>query len=285
MRAFRGEISDVSADIVIGPYPVARDFEKLKSNGVKTIVSLLDPSIPYESKLIDQETILANNAGMVFLNFPMISILGQKMGDHYDQNAAAAAKAIAESKGKVYVHCYLGIHRVMVVKKILDGKKITTGRYTFQQGERSEKSVELDKAEELYHQGYFNEANQVIESMSERPTSAKLLYAWIAYRQGNISESRTRFMAVSGLPEENLDRDVGLAYCRLRENPPEDAAMAFSKVLASYPENESALTGLGIALYYQGQLKAAKEKLEKAVKINPANTDAVELLKKIGTTN
>ena len=103
MRALRGEISDVESNIIIGPYPVQSDFEKLKKNGVTKIISLLDPAVPYEKALLDQERVVAKQLQMELVNFPMISILGHKMGANYEKNAAAAADEIAASKGKVYV--------------------------------------------------------------------------------------------------------------------------------------------------------------------------------------
>src|SRR5882724_9219258 len=45
---FRLPISDMSKRVVIGPYPTEADFEVLKKNHVETIVTLLDPSLPYE---------------------------------------------------------------------------------------------------------------------------------------------------------------------------------------------------------------------------------------------
>lgn len=53
---FRRQVSDVDARIVIGPYPVARDFRLLKQNYVGLVVSLLDPAIPYEATLFERES-------------------------------------------------------------------------------------------------------------------------------------------------------------------------------------------------------------------------------------
>ena len=160
MRIFRGEISDIAAEIIIGPYPVESDFKRLSDNGIETIVSLLDPALPYEKQLLEQETVLAEQYKMRLLNFPMASILGHKMGAYYDDNAQAAADTLAVTKGKIYLHCYLGIHRVATVKKLLEKQQIKVGRYTLREGERSTLDLQLDAAEKNYSEGNYQQAQQ-----------------------------------------------------------------------------------------------------------------------------
>jgi hypothetical protein len=118
---FRAQMSDVHERVVTGPYPVREDFEELSANGVSVDVSLLDPKIPYERVLLDQERRNAQRYGIEMINFPMASILGQKMGSYYEKDALQAANAIdsIRKSQKVYLHCYLGEHRMVAVKKIL----------------------------------------------------------------------------------------------------------------------------------------------------------------------
>ncbi|OIQ90439.1 tetratricopeptide repeat protein [mine drainage metagenome] len=281
IRAFRGEISDVDTNVIIGPYPGLSDIEKLKKNGVIKIISLLDPTLPYENTLIDKERQLAKSEQIEFLNFPMISILGHKMGVNYDKNAALAADAIASAKGKVYVHCYLGIHRVKVVNKLLEEKKIKAGRYMFKEGERNQSALELDKAEQLYNQGYYDESRNVLDSMLNQPPAAKLLYAWVVYHQGKIDEARKRFSSLAEFTKYSTEMNVGLGYCDLQGNKLTNAVQIFSSIIKIQPKNESALTGLGIALYRQGELKNAAIHFENALLINPENTEAASILKHI----
>lgn len=280
MRVMRGEISDLDSNVIIGPYPVQSDFEKLKNNGVLKIISLLDPSVPYEKSLLDQEQAIAKDLKMEFANFPMISILGHKMGDDYEKNAAAAADEIAATKGKVYVHCYLGIHRAIVVKNLLEDKNIKIARYLLKEGERDDNAVALDKAEQLYNQGFYTESQNVLESMTSMTPAAKLLYAWAQYHQGDIAGARQQFTAASTLLPDAEDVKIGLAYCDLQENKLVSAMDIFSLTLKSQPENESALTGMGIALYREGKVKESAVYLENALRINPANTEAAAILKR-----
>lgn len=280
IRAFRGEISDVNSNVIIGPYPVFSDIQKLKKNGVIKIISLLDPSIPYEKALLDKERKLAASEHIEFLNFPMISILGHKIGANYDRNAALAVEAIASTKGKVYVHCFLGIHRVKVVKKLLEDRKIKTGQYMLKAGERNQLALELDKAEQLYNQRYYDESRNILDSMLSHTPAAKLLYAWVAYHQGNIDEARKRFTSLAEFTEYATEIKIGLAYCDLQENKLATAVESFSSILKTQPKNESILTGLGIALYRQGELKEAAIHLESALRLNPNNTEVADILKR-----
>ena len=280
MRAFRGEISDVESNIIIGPYPVQSDFEKLKKNGVTKIISLLDPAVPYEKALLDQERVVAKQLQMELVNFPMISILGHKMGANYDKNAAAAADEIAASKGKVYVHCYLGIHRAIVVKNLLKDKNVTIGRYLVKGGERSNLAIELDKAEQLFNERYYQEARNVLDSMTSLTPTAKSLYAWVAYRQKDVAEARKRFGELAEYSEFAGDAAVGLGYCDLQENKLDSAVATFSKALESQPKNVSALTGMGLTLYRQSKFEESATYLKQALKINPANSEAALILKR-----
>jgi hypothetical protein len=126
---FRAEMSDVHQKVITGPYPVKEDLEELSKHGVRYDVSLLDPKIPYERVLLDQERRNAEKYGIRVINFPMASILGQKMGSYYQKDVLAAANTIDSLRHfhKVYLHCYLGEHRMVDVKRILQQRGAITG--------------------------------------------------------------------------------------------------------------------------------------------------------------
>lgn len=98
-----------------GPYADAGTLERLKSKGIKTVISLLDPELLYEESLVERERKDTQALGMVFYNFPMRS------DDPADspRNAAALEGIRAllkrEPGARVYIHCYLGKHRSMMV--------------------------------------------------------------------------------------------------------------------------------------------------------------------------
>src|ERR1700730_17068985 len=75
---FSAPVSVRDAKIIVGPYPREADFALLKRNGVTTIVSLLDPKLPFERVLLDRERTLAIQYGMTLLDFPMGSLFNHQ---------------------------------------------------------------------------------------------------------------------------------------------------------------------------------------------------------------
>lgn len=276
VRIFRGEISDVAADIIIGPYPVEEDMKQLSKNGIKTIVSLLDPALPYEKQLLEQETVLAKQYQLQLLNFPMASILGQKMGSYYDKNASAAADAIAVTKGKVYLHCYLGIHRVGVVKELLEAKQIKIGRYTLHQGERGQQALELDAAEKSYHEGNYQQAKQLLDAIKSPPPAAVLLHGWVDFQLGNIEEARRYFSSAATVLPESAEPHLGLAYCDVRQsqNLLSAAEAQFIRIINGDASNIEALNGMGLIRFRQNRLPEAADYFKKILQLDPQHTEA-----------
>jgi len=281
MRIFRGEISDIAAGVIIGPYPVESDFKKLSGNGVETIVSLLDPALPYEKQLLEKENALAKQYRMRLLNFPMASILGQKMGAYYDNNARAAADAIAATQGKVYLHCYLGIHRVATVKNLLETRQIKVGRYTLREGERNKLDLQLDIAEKNYREGNYQQVRQLLDAMKQPSPAALLLHGWADFRLGNIATARKYFnSATTSMPEAN-EPLLGLAYCDLRENNLSAAEARFIQVIKDDAANIEALNGMGLVRFRQGRLSEAAGYLKKVLQMNPQHPEANATLRSI----
>ncbi len=281
MRLFRGEISNVDAKVVIGPYPTESDFIRLKHAKVTTIISLLDPVLPYERTLLDQEKILADKYAIKLMNFPMVSILGYKMGQDYESNANAAANAVIATIGKSYLHCYLGIHRAQVVRNMIEKKDLAVGKYLLRDGERSQFAQSQDEAELLYNQGNYREAKNVLSRMPTQGFSATMLNAWASYRLNNLVEARKLFTAGFDMAAKHEEAEIGLAFCDLKENKLEDAGRRFSSVIATDPLNQPALTGAGLVLFRQSKFDESAKLLQRALAINPNDNDASDTLKRI----
>ena len=277
MRIFRGEISDVESLIIVGPYPTETDFKKLKAAQVKTIISLLDPGLNFERNLLSKEKLLANQYGINFLNFPMTSIFGYSIGQDYNKNANAAADAISSMTGKTYIHCYLGVHRVKVVKDILERKKYVVGVYTMRKAERDQSALLLDQAEYSYEHGQYAKAKRILSNIAIQNNSSQMLDAWSSYHLNDIPDARKIFANAN----TSKDKDLGLAYCDLRENKLPDSWLRFASILATNPLNEAALSGAGLVLYRQGKLKESADFLKRALEINPEDSDAADTLKNI----
>ena len=131
---FRAEMSSDESEVITGPYPTSDDFRELDKRGVTAIVTLLDPSIPYEKILLDKEAHEAHAYGMALFDFPMASILGRPLGSYYETDAHFAANTIEMLKGHtIYVHCYLGKHRLAHVQEILGQHGTMPGAYAMQE--------------------------------------------------------------------------------------------------------------------------------------------------------
>ena len=284
MRLFRGEISDINANVIIGPYPTEKDFIRLKSAKVSNIISLLDPALPYERILLDREKQFAKKYTMNFMNFPMTSILGYKVGREYDNNAKLAADAVTVIEGKTYVHCYLGIHRAKIVKNIIESRNQAVGNYLLHEGERRQLAQIQDEAERLYNQRKYKETKLLLNGMSNQDFPSIMLSGWSSYHLKNIQEARKLFANALVKQPNSEDAETGLAYCDLSENKLEDALDKFTAIIARSQKNETALSGAGVVLYRQGKFNESLKLLQRALEINPNDNDVTEILKRFQKT-
>ncbi len=281
MGFFRRPVSNSGERIVIGPYPLAKDFEVLKDNNAALIICLLNPEIPYEKILIEKEKVLAQQFGIRLEVYPMSSILGHRFGEGYDRNARAAADAALAEPGKIYLHCYLGVHRVRVVENLIKEEGIKTGNYALRAGERTGDARLLDQAQADFEMNKFGSAMEALKKIEILTPKARMLLAWSQYRAGFVGEARTNFEMLVQDSDLLLDAKTGLGYCDLRQSRIGPAIEWFSEVLKERPEDAMALEGTGIALNREGKAEKALVYLEKAHKINPRNTEVSELISSI----
>jgi tetratricopeptide (TPR) repeat protein len=281
--AFAGEVSESGSRVITGPYPRERDFPVLRSRGVKTIVSLLDPRLPYEAVLLEKERALAAEYRMNVLSFPMTSLFGRKMRADYDQTAMEAAKAVASAQGGVYIHCYLGLHRLKSVKEKLQLLGVAMESSPAPRAERSEGAVLLEQAQKKFDAGEYDPALEILGRIKNPGVPARLLSGWAYYRLGKFELARPAFADVAERAPEELDARAGLAYCDLRENRLEPAARNFLAILEKSRDDAAALSGIGIVRYRQGRLSEASRYLRRAIEQDGANTEAKALLARIQT--
>ena len=279
---FRRQISDVDARIVIGPYPAESDFRLLKQHDVGLVVSLLDPAIPYEGTLLEREKALAAQYGIRLENYPMSSILGQKFGNYYDESASKAAGAIAGTTAKVYLHCYLGQHRIQAVRTLLAQQGILAGTYAVRTGEREEAAKQLDLAEAAYNKGQYEAALAALAHVDEGKLTdnARLLRAWCHYRGGDISQARELFRAFQSMNRDNPQAAIGLGYCAYRDADYATAETQFLAALRQLPDNGDALAGLGLTYYRAGRREDAIRRLSEALVITPGNQELRDALER-----
>lgn len=279
LQHWRATPSAVSSRFIFGPYPLEDDFVVLHKQGVTTIISLLDPDLPYEQVLLGQERELAKRHGIEVLNFPMASILGQSFGKDYVKNSRAAAQAAIDSKGVAYIHCYLGLHRAKRVQDYLQSYATTsTYRGKLQSG-RSADTLVLDYANIAFMEGRSEDVLSSLAKLQEKTDPASLLEGWANYRLGRIPAARAAFGKVAAKRPDHADAVAGLGYCALRDGDLVAASAYFERVLAAHPDDPSAMQGLGHVRHRQGRGAEAKALFEAVLSKHPGNSEVREILK------
>jgi tetratricopeptide (TPR) repeat protein len=280
---FRSEISDTGGRVIRGPYPTTKDFKTISKAGVTTIVSLLDSRLPYEAVLLDQEREEAAKYGIKVLNFPMASVLGQRLGDDYKARVSAAADSIEKANGKVYLHCYLGVHRGKDVEKVLIDRGVTTGEYVM--GEKDSNGVIVENAEVLYeredYENAIRTASAVANSNSDFSTRALHVIGWSQYQQKNYPAAYETFRTILSKKPVLVDANNGLAFAALQMKQYDVAERYFKWVTENQKESASAHFGLASCYYRQAKKDLARTHAEAAFKLNPKMDEAKVILDKL----
>lgn len=279
LQHWRATPSAVSSRFIFGPYPLEDDFVELRKQGVTTIISLLDPDLPYEQVLLGQERELARRHGMQVLNFPMASILGQSFGKDYVKNSKAAAQAAIDSKGTAYIHCYLGLHRAKRVQEYLQAYAATSNYQGEVQSGRSADTLVLDYANIAFMEGRSEEVLASLSRLKMKSEQAMLLEGWANYRLGRIPAARAAFGKVAAKRPDQADAVGGLGYCALRDGDLAAASAYFERVLVAHPDDPSAMQGLGHVRHRQGRGAEAKALFEAVLRQHPGNSEVRAILK------
>ena len=118
MSFVRGPVVKSAPNLIFGPYPVEEELLKLKRMGVVEVVSLLDANSPVEGALVARERQRVEGLGMTFVNYPLpvsfavnggVPAVLDRVAGYIRDNPVALR----------YVHCYLGRHRVKLVRGVL----------------------------------------------------------------------------------------------------------------------------------------------------------------------
>ncbi len=270
-------------DVLLGPYPVEADFAALKQRGVTTIISLLEPNVPYEKVLLEQERERAARYGMTVKNFPMGSILGQKFGNDYAKNSKAAAEAAIAADGIAYIHCYLGLHRARNVQGYL-AQHVRSSSYAGSIATASASDLDAEHiAQTAFDARDYPRSLAALAKISDKGLRAARLEAWNYYRLRRIPEARAAFEKVLRDHPGDMDTLGGLAYSNLADGKLDDAELAFTQLLSAKGDDVSAIEGMGHVRYRQGRRAEAKTLFERAAQLNPANSETREMLDRLRT--
>ncbi len=119
--------SNPKARFTIGPAPVEQDFVRLKKEGYTAVLSLLSPAVvPFEPILLQQEEGYARQAGLTFINIPILPWLSDNIESI--EKIRNLARSPHAKEGRIYIHCYLGTDRVQIARRILEqmGETVAT---------------------------------------------------------------------------------------------------------------------------------------------------------------
>lgn len=282
VQPWRAERAATPVDgVLLGPYPVEEDFVELKRRGVTTIISLLEPNVPYEKVLLDQERQLAARYGMTVQNFPMGSILGQKFGDSYAVNSKAAAEAALNANGVAYIHCYLGLHRARNVQGYL-AAHVRTAQYSG--STTSVDASDLDNehiAQTAFDAGDYQRSLEALAKIPDKGLRAARLEGWSHYRLRYMPEARNAFQRVLRQFPDDADAMVGLGYVELSDKNPGQADALFVRAIAADPDDASAVEGMGHVRFRQGRFGEARVHFVRALELNPGNSETLQMLERI----
>ena len=118
----------------------------------------------------------------------------------------------------------------------------------------------------------------------EKQSIGRRLYDIIKMK--NVQEAILKYHQIKASLSKvyNFDENElnGLAYQMIRENRIDDAIELFNVNVEEYPNSANVYDSMGEAYMIKGNKKLAIEYYKKSLNLNPQNSNAVEILKKLG---
>lgn len=276
MRLFRAEAPQHFGMITIGPYPQTdEDYRRLKEGGVKYLVTLLDPRLPYEKPMLDREFEMAARFGLEVKSFPMFpmdSMLDTEIMAGTAESRARAVEFLQKVDAPAYVHCYLGIHRALnvrdeVIKAGIPEDYLSTTWADWEQVNR------FIRARTEFENGNYQQVIELLEPVTARSVDIAHLRGQAYYRLGLYSAAAQSFRDGLQLEPSHPRNLLGLGFCYLRIDQPVLAQRQFNAVLEQVPDDSSALIGQGLAFIRMQNRKAAADSFRAALEQDPDNEE------------
>lgn len=119
----KGDVEEVNEQFTFGPYPDEKVMKQLKEDGYDGIITLLSTTLPFEKQLLDDELINGEKSVINVYSFPMLPWVG----DNKASLEGIKELVHKDSTKRYYVHCYLGKHRVDMVRQVIMKETGMTG--------------------------------------------------------------------------------------------------------------------------------------------------------------
>ena len=97
--------------LTFGSYPDLQRLEELKDQDYDGVITLLNPNIPFERVLLQEEKANGEEVGIEVYSYPMLPWVSAN-GD----SLRGIDELVADGGQRYYIHCYLGEHRVDLVR-------------------------------------------------------------------------------------------------------------------------------------------------------------------------
>jgi len=111
-----GGVTEEGPRFTFGPYPDEKRLRELEAEGYTAVISLLHPAVvPFEPVLIADEERAARRAGIELRHVPMLPWISDNASAIEEIRRLAAAPG-----GRFYVHCYLGMDRIQLVRRVVE---------------------------------------------------------------------------------------------------------------------------------------------------------------------
>ncbi|MGH9863240.1 MAG: tetratricopeptide repeat protein [Candidatus Acidiferrales bacterium] len=284
MRWVEAEPPEHYGMITIGPYPQEEDFPRLKHAGVKYIVSLLDPEIPYEKPMLEREMALGKKYGLEVKNFPifpMDSILGTEMLPASLEQQNKAVEFLENLDAPAYVHCYLARHRAIRVRaELMKSEALERSAPVGGSGREDwELLNRITEAQLEFRNKNYGKVLYILEPVKTNDVEVANLRGWAYFRLGLINDAAESFRQALAASPNNPRALLGLGYCYLRTGSPVMAQRQFAAILEQIPDNPDALTGEGLAYLAMQNKKAAAERFRAVLQQRPDYKEVKDYLK------
>lgn len=97
--------------LTFGSYPNLQRLESLEDQDYDGVITLLNPNIPFERVLLQEEKANGKEVGIEVHSFPMLPWVS-----HNGDSLREIDDLVAGDDKRYYIHCYLGEHRVDLVR-------------------------------------------------------------------------------------------------------------------------------------------------------------------------